>query len=209
MPARTYAFTCGSVSFFSLDTGGCQFAVQRVEPDAPARLRSDIASLSTALAAADSSRPKIVFGHHALYTKSIGHIDEAKCLRLPSYFLRPLGEVEAVRRPGYGLEHVLVEGGASAYICGHEHVMQVRCVKCIHISWFKLFSPLNLVFQAHPSPTDGVPSFGVGATCETYFYKGEDKRAENADYWPSWVDPMREISSTGFAQVCFAVLFKK
>ena len=117
MPARTYGFTCGGASFFGLDTCGCQHSVQRADPASVERLDRDIAALGVALAAADPTKPKVlncagplvashlstpalaprsislplqvVFGHHTLYTKGLGHLDEAKCLRLPSYSFRP------------------------------------------------------------------------------------------------------------------------
>lgn len=89
MPARTYGFTCGGASFFGVDTCGCQHSVQRADPASVERLDRDIAALGVALAAADPTKPKVVFGHHTLYTKGLGHLDEAKCLRLPSYSFRP------------------------------------------------------------------------------------------------------------------------
>lgn len=202
MPARTYGFTCGGASFFGVDTCGCQFAVQRVDREAVNRLHDDIASLGVSLAAADPLMPKVrrapalcvrprvdpaaplqlVFGHHTLYTKGAGHVAEAKCLRLASYASRLLGEVEPVVRRGFGLERILARGGAAAYFCGHEHVMQVgrgapppkRNIQAhTHASPVRssLLSFLNLR-QAHPSPPGGVATVGVGATCETYFYRG-------------------------------------
>lgn len=79
----------------------------------------------------------MVFGHHALYTKGVDHSIEARSLRLPAAAYDEGGAAErwrmgrggawrAPRRHGFGLERVLVEGGAAAYFAGHEHVMQVR-----------------------------------------------------------------------------------
>jgi hypothetical protein len=175
MPARSFGFTCGGAAFFGVDTSGCQFAVQRSDISSRARLAQDIDDLASALAAANPAMPKIVFGHHTLYTKGRGHGAEAKCLRLSSYTYRERYGDELKSAPGFGMEGVLAAGGAAAYFHGHEHVL-----------------------QAHPSPTSGVPSFCIGASAYHGFYGGENVSAEDAEHWPAWVN-RTEVS--GFAQV--------
>jgi O-acetyl-ADP-ribose deacetylase (regulator of RNase III) len=179
MPAFSYSFKCGEVYLFGLDTSGVQFAVQRKDADARARLSSDIASLTDALATTKTVYPKVVFGHHALYTKGIGHGAEAQCLRLPAYSFRGrsgLPSADLTSSIGFNLEHVLALGGATAFLHGHEHVL-----------------------QAHPAPSSGVASFCFGSSGgKSGFYKGENNRADAAEHWPEWVD---RTGSAGFAQV--------
>jgi hypothetical protein len=174
MPARSYSFTCGGVAFFGLDTSGCQYAVQRRDSTAQKRLVDDVAALGKALES--TSLPKIVFGHHTLYTKGRGHGAEAKCLRLQSYSFRER-EGDSVTKDGFGLGRVLAAGGATAYFSGHEHV-----------------------FQSHPDPAhpDGVAAFCIGASAESGYYCGENTNEEDSEHWPAWVD---RSGSTGFAQV--------
>jgi hypothetical protein len=54
-----------------------------------------------------------------MYTKGAGHQSPAKCLRDNVY-----GDGKGKQYPGFGFEDVLVNGGVSAYYCGHEHIFQ-------------------------------------------------------------------------------------
>jgi len=71
---------------------------------------------------------KIVLGHHPLYTKGRKHGIIARCLKDDSYVAVEGEESQS----GYGMENVLIEGGAHIYLAGHEHVLQHRYINDIH-----------------------------------------------------------------------------
>lgn len=57
-----------NVSFFGLDTNGCQMHVARVFPNSPEHLKQNIEQLATSLQSS-TSEWKIVFGHHPCYSQ--------------------------------------------------------------------------------------------------------------------------------------------
>lgn len=114
-PANTYTFSRtlpggGSVDFFALDTNGCQESVRYDYPNAAKNLQMYITDLQDKLHASTAAW-KIVFGHHPVHNHGVRDLTEGQMLR-----------------EQYGLERVLVSGGAQAYFCGHEHAFQHHTV---------------------------------------------------------------------------------
>lgn len=127
-----------NVDFFGLDTNGVQLHVRELFPEVEEELRSNLSELAQKLEKSHAHW-KIVFGHHPMYTQGVGHSTVADCLRLEDYTFkwknsnhpgshstRSTAE-EMVSAPGYGMERKLIDGGAHAYFCGHEHVFQYHC----------------------------------------------------------------------------------
>eukprot|EP00811_Abedinium_folium_P011697 NODE_20834_length_780_cov_4.392037.p3 GENE.NODE_20834_length_780_cov_4.392037~~NODE_20834_length_780_cov_4.392037.p3 ORF type:complete len:206 (-),score=39.03 NODE_20834_length_780_cov_4.392037:45-662(-) len=131
-------------------------------PSGEQELHGHIRNLGEALRAS-SATWKIVFGHHPMYTRGSAHGILGNCLRAErySYVSSREGHVTA---PGYGLEDVLVEGGAHAYLAGHEHIFQHHRARGID----------NLVC-------------GASGAERTDFYMGENRSA----VVPEWVDRRR------------------
>ncbi len=132
-PARNYKFShiFGAdsepvqVDFFALDTNGVQNVVRRRFPKMQNELFDYVRDLDEQLK--ESSAPwKIVFGHHAMYTRGLGHGILGRCLRADSYSSRH-GEAK-----GYNLEKVLCDGQVAAYFSGHDHRMQHHHSKGVH-----------------------------------------------------------------------------
>lgn len=150
LPGRNYQFSAGPVTFFALDTNGCQGEVRYLYPQSKEDLRGYIKQLDTDLQAAPSSQLKIVFGHHPMYTRGAKHSILGQCLRNAEYTYNnsyAAGDTRAGR--GYSLEKVLAANDVRLYITGHEHVLQYH-------------------------EAEGVHSFVCGASCEHKFYGGED-----------------------------------
>jgi hypothetical protein len=115
------------------------------DPSIEKTLKKDIIKLSHWFSAHEEAQWKIVFGHHPMYTQGVKHSLIGRCLRDATYTVDPSSDAIA----GYGLEDVLVHGGARVYISGHEHVCQHHVAQGVH-------------------------HFVVGATCEAHFYGGRD-----------------------------------
>lgn len=118
------------IEFFCIDTNGCQGHVRQSHPDSVQATAYSIAELKQKLAVS-TARWKIVMGHHPCYNQGLGHA--ACCLRLKDreyHITDRNGDLQ--KRPGYGLEQVLVEERADAYFCGHEHVFQYHHSNNVH-----------------------------------------------------------------------------
>jgi len=155
LPSRNYQFThClpngRSVEFFGIDTNGCQGHVRRQWPNTQQELH-DYKPVLRELLNKSTATWKIVFAHHPLYTKGSEHGTLGRCLRSEVYSHR--GGTSA----GYGLEKLLSECGVSAYISGHEHMMEHHFAEGIH-------------------------HFVVGATGNAGWYGGEDP-TQNIDWY--------------------------
>jgi len=131
MPDKNYIFKEKflniSMDFFIVDTNGAQYAVVKRHPNMSYELVDNLQWLKEVLN--DSKADwKIVLGHHPLYTKGRKHGIIARCLRDDSFIDKEGEEPQS----GYGMEQVLIEGGAHIYLAGHEHVLQHRQVNEIH-----------------------------------------------------------------------------
>lgn len=110
------------VDLFLLDTCATQYSVRRSAPETLERWPTQLLWLRGALKASTATW-KVVCGHHPLFTVGRGHQDEARCLRGAQY--------TSVADPftllqGMGLLDALHDGGADAYLCGHEHWFAAR-----------------------------------------------------------------------------------
>lgn len=126
MPDRNYSFSHKGVDFFALDSNGVSGSVASMIPTEPATTRANIKALADKL---EKSRVglKIVFAHHPMYTKGVGHGRSGDLLRLREFY--PSWSPEVNR--AYNLEETLIQGDCKIYIAGHEHVSQHHTIKGI------------------------------------------------------------------------------
>jgi len=123
MPDRNYTFSeilpwsGKTVEFFALDTNGAQGHVRKKFPNIEKDLFSHKEWLRKELEESKAGW-KIVFGHHAMYTRGRNHGTVGRCLRDEVY------HHSGITSKGYGFEQVLIDGKANVYISGHEHLLQ-------------------------------------------------------------------------------------
>jgi tartrate-resistant acid phosphatase type 5 len=174
MPSPYYLFNdeANLATFFGIDTNAAQGHVQKSHPSIGQLMKTQKDWLVASLASS-TSRWKIVYGHHAMYTKGNGHGSVARCLKDPTYtfsaYNRDTMSRESVVSEGLGLEALLVEGGAALYISGHEHI-----------------------FQHHQA--NGIQHI-ISGSClgENRFYQGENMSAEM-----NWVDREQRNGFTAY-----------
>ena len=117
-----------SVDFFCLDTNGVQTSRRSRYPNLTEELKAAISELSAKLDAS-TARWKIVYAHHPIYTKGRLHGITGRCLGKQKFI-----DENGIELDGFGLEDVLVRGGVTAYITGHEHKLQYH--QCRGVNYF-------------------------------------------------------------------------
>ncbi len=195
LPSRCHSWTVPladgtPVSFYALDTNGCQGMVRRLRPELEQTLHDDIASLEERLG--QPLRPPPVVhgrcdpaggGEGVESGRGRGRHDPAGAqasawrIVLGHHPLYTAGKKHAAvatclreeayehggqMTRGYGLEGVLARGGCQAYFSGHEHVSQHHTAR-------------------------GVASFVCGAVTHVGFYGGRDASIEL-----EWVDEAQQ-----------------